>query len=317
VAVVAALGACKSDRHASTSSAAAATSAPLATPAAPAPRVPLTRPLLWSAQKAGNTTYFLGTMHIGVEAEALPATVWRALRDARTFAMEADLDDPGAAAVLAPTARSLRSDLGEAYWRKLEEALGASTAAALDHMPPLVPVTQLSLRGLPRTAAMDRTLAARAAGDRKPIVYLEPTTRQLAVLDKWMNIKALKMMLDELPEAEQHSRAMLEAYIAGDERRIVAINDSEKADALEHGYTAAEYDQEMNELLYERSASWIPAIERLHGEGGGFVAVGAMHLVGPRSVLDLLARNGYRITRIAEPHRDTTGAREPASHATP
>jgi uncharacterized protein YbaP (TraB family) len=28
------------------------------------------------------------------------------------------------------------------------------------------------------------------------------------------------------------------------------------------------------------------------------VAVGALHLVGPRSVLDLLAHRGYRVTRV-------------------
>jgi uncharacterized protein YbaP (TraB family) len=107
------------------------------------------------------------------------------------------------------------------------------------------------------------------------------------------------MILDELPESEQHARAMLAAYIEGDEPAIVALSDGEKADALHHGYTAAEYAQEMNDLLYDRNASWIPAIEKLHAGGGGFVAVGALHLIGPRSVLDLLAHKGYRVTRIA------------------
>jgi uncharacterized protein YbaP (TraB family) len=37
----------------------------------------------------------------------------------------------------------------------------------------------------------------------------------------------------------------------------------------------------------------------LHAAGGGFVAVGALHLVGPRSVLDVLAHRGYRVTRLA------------------
>jgi uncharacterized protein YbaP (TraB family) len=155
------------------------------------------------------------------------------------------------------------------------------------------------MRGLPETPAMDKVLSARAAGEHKQLVFLEPATRQLAILGKWMDIKALKMLLDELPGTEQHARAMLDAYVAGDEQKIVAISDSEKADALHHGYTAAEYDQEMNEMLYQRNASWIDALEQLHTGGGGFVAVGAMHLVGPRSVLALLAGKGYRVTRVA------------------
>jgi uncharacterized protein YbaP (TraB family) len=125
------------------------------------------------------------------------------------------------------------------------------------------------------------------------------------------------MMLDQLARTEQHARAMLDAYVAGDESKILAISAGERDHALAHGYTVAEYDQEMQELLYDRNASWITAIEQLHADGGGFVAVGAMHLVGPRSVLDLLGRNGYRITRLAaEPHRKAA-ARESASPAPP
>ena len=260
----------------------------------------LRHPLFWSVEKAGKTTYFLGTMHTGVDAESqLPAIVWDKLHAAKTFAMEADLDDPAAGSLLKPTEHSLHQDLGDDYWKKLEDAMGKPMAGMLDHMPAMVPATALAMRGLPLTAPMDKVLSARAAGEHKQIVFLEPVARQLAILGKWMDIKALKMMLDELPEAEHRTKAMLDAYIEGDERKIAALSDDEKADALQHGYTAAEYDQEMNEMLYNRNASWIDAIEKLHAEGGGFVAVGALHLIGRRSVLDLLAHKGYQVTRVA------------------
>ncbi|MGH2899317.1 MAG: TraB/GumN family protein, partial [Solirubrobacteraceae bacterium] len=130
-------------------------------------------------------------------------------------------------------------------------------------------------------------------------VYLERASYQLQILGKWMDTRALKMMLDELPENERRARAMLDAYAQGDDRTIVAISDGEKDAALQHGYNTAEYDQEMNEVLYDRNASWIDAIDRMHATGGAFVAVGAMHLVGPRSVLELLAHKGYQVTRVA------------------
>jgi uncharacterized protein YbaP (TraB family) len=269
------------------------------TQAAPSP-TRLAHPLLWSAEKAGTTTYFLGTMHAGIDAEArLPDVVWRKLDGARTFAMEADLDDPEAASLLRPTQASLRTSLGDDYWKKLEGAIGADMARAVEHLPPLVPAAQLSLRGLPPTVAMDKALSARAQHAGKPIVYLERASHQLQILGKWMDTKALKMMLDELPENERRARAMLDAYAQGDDRTIVAISDGEKDAAIQHGYTAAEYDQEMNEVLYDRNASWIDAIDRMHAAGGAFVAVGALHLVGPRSVLELLAHKGYRVQRVA------------------
>jgi len=260
----------------------------------------LAHPLLWSAAKDGKVTYFLGTMHIGIDAEArLPALVWNKLHAARVFAMEADLDDPQAAAAIQPTAGSLRDALGDAYWHKLEAAMGESVASAVEHLPPMVPAAALSMRGLPPTPAMDKVLSARAVSEHKPVIFLEPAARQLAILGKWMDVKALKMMLDELPTGEQRVQAMLTAYAEGDERKLLAISDDEKTDALQHGYTAGEYEQEMNDMLYSRNASWIAAIDQLHAEGGGFVAVGALHLVGPRSVLDLLAHKGYQVTRLA------------------
>ena len=261
---------------------------------------PLPHPLLWSVEKDGHTTYFFGTMHAGIDATTrLPAIVWSKLDAAPAFAMETDLDDTAASTALAPTTHSLREALGDAYWSKLEGALGRDAARSLEYLPPLVPAASLSLRGLPPTPAMDKVLSARAAGEHKPIVFLEPASRQLATLGKWFDIKALKMLLDELPTGEQHARDLLAAYVAGDERTILALSDAEKAEALRHGYTATEYDHEMADLLYDRSASWIAPLERLHAGGGGFVAVGALHLVGPRSVLDLLAHKGYRVTRLA------------------
>jgi uncharacterized protein len=317
VTAVSALAACESNRQATTvavrdTAAAAREPAVAREPASPpatertASDDTLRRPLLWSAEKDSQTTHFLGTMHTGVAADRLPASVWRTLREARTFAMEAKLDDPRAGEMLRPTGRSLRRDLGDAYWKKLEDAMGANRASELEHMPPMIPATALSLRGLPVTTSMDRVLAARAAEAGKPIVYLEDTSHQLALLTRWMNIKALKMMLDALPRTEQRTRAMLDAYVDGDEDQILAISAAERADALRQGYSPEEYAQEMQELLYDRNASWIAAIEQLHAAGNSFVAVGAMHLVGPGSVLDLLARKGYRVTRIA-----------PAAHGQP
>lgn len=279
----------------------AAGSAAPATPALPAAdRTPIARPLLWAVEKAGQTTYFFGTMHVGIDAATqLPPIVWGKLSDAPAFAMEADLEDPHIAEMIKPTTSSLHAALGDAYWHKLEAALGGTVAAAIDQVPPMIPATLLAMKGLPPTPPMDKALQTRAAGEHKQIVFLEPAARQLELLGKWMDVKAIRMILDELPDAEQRARTMLAAYAAGDERQILATNDTDRVDALQHGYTQAEYDREMTDLLYNRNASWIPELEKLHAAGGGFVAVGALHLIGPRSVLDLLAHKGYKVTRLA------------------
>src|SRR6476620_833563 len=72
--------------------------APAPTPTATAPdpwtkpapkKDPLPHPLFWSVEKDGKTTYYLGTMHIGVDPNTrIPDLVWAKLDAAPTFAME-------------------------------------------------------------------------------------------------------------------------------------------------------------------------------------------------------------------------------------
>jgi uncharacterized protein YbaP (TraB family) len=260
---------------------------------------PLKRPLLWSIEKDGTTSYALGTMHLGIDPNArLPDLVWQKLDDSPTFAMETNLADGAKLEVLRKDGTTLRQELGDAYWKKLEDALGVGEASRMLQFKPMIPATLLSKRGLPDTVAMDGVLHGRALNGKKKIVFLEPFSHQADVLLKWMNAQALKDMLDDVPALEQRSKDMLAAYIAGDAGKIVAIADSERANWLEKGHPEKEYDEQMEDLLYKRNASWIAPIAKLHAEGGGFIAVGAMHLVGPRSVLELLEKKGYKVTRL-------------------
>jgi uncharacterized protein YbaP (TraB family) len=275
--------------------------APAADPWAGAVRQkdPLPRPFLWSAEKGGATTYLLGTMHVGIDPETrLPQLVWDKLESEPSFAVETDVTDPAIAGIGGRASGTLRDDLGPEYWKKLELALTPQIAQALLHKSAMIPATMIALRGLPPTPPMDSILLARAKNRGKQVIYLEPASRQVAILEKHLNAKALRLMLDTLDQVEQQSKQLLAAYIAGDETQFNVITDEQRKDALAHGYTEAEYDESMEDLLYRRNASWIPEIEKMHAAGGAFIAVGAMHLIGPRSVLELLQKQGYRISRV-------------------
>ena len=318
-----ALGACKSTAPdpgpppaAATSPTAPATAKPApaipaqaqpATPGAdpwskPAPKKdPLARPMFWSIEKDGKTTFLLGTIHLGVDAETrLPDLVWKQLDAAPTFAMETDLSDGSLMDSFKRTSGTLHEELGPAYWKKLEDALGPQVAKGIDGMKAMVPASVLAMRGMPQTPPMDGILVERAKREHKQIVFLEPASAETAVLEKWMDTRALKEMLDDT-EGPARQTALLDAYLAGDDAKMLALTDDERTEAVKHGYTNAEYDQEMDDLLFHRNASWIGAIEKLHAGGGGFIAVGAAHLIGKGSVLDLLAKRGYKVTRVAPP----------------
>ncbi|MDX2089197.1 MAG: TraB/GumN family protein [Kofleriaceae bacterium] len=259
----------------------------------------LPRPLLWSIEKDGKTSYAFGTIHVGVDAnEKLPPAVWNKLEASPTFAMETDLSDPAILKSLQCVGCSLRRELGEEYYAKLENILDANVAKMVDGMKPMVAATMVAMKGLPETAQMDTLLLARAQNKHAQIVFLEPATHQAALLEKHMNIKALKVMLADPAGTLDGTKKLLAAYLEGDDVKMVALNAELKQQSLANGFTEKEYDESQEDMLYKRNASWIAPIEKLHAAGGGFIAVGALHLVGPRSVLDLLAKKGYKITRM-------------------
>jgi uncharacterized protein len=266
-----------------------------------AKKEPLERPLLWSVEKDGRTSYLFGTMHLGIDPHArLPDVVWQKLDAAKTFAMESDIANAGGLNVMRSDGTTLRGELGEDHWKKLEHALGAKKAAQLDGFKAMVPATLVSMRGLDDTPPMDGVLHGRALNQNKPVVFLETIESAAAVLEKWMDTRALRQMLDDLELGEQRAKDMVAAYLSGDEARILALGDEGRDDFKRHGRADAEYDEMMEDLLYRRNAAWIPAIEKLHAEGGGFIAVGALHLAGPRSVNELLEKTGYKVTRITK-----------------
>jgi uncharacterized protein YbaP (TraB family) len=224
--------------------------------------------------------------------------VWDKLDAAPAFAMETDLNDPALKTVLECVGCSLKKELGPVYWKKLEAAITPEVAARVDPMKPMVAATMMSMRGLPMTTQMDTLLLARAINGKKTVLYLEEPSVQARILEKHMNIKALKAMLDDVEGADKHTKQMLEAYISGDEAQMVKLSESEREQSLKHGYTKKEYEETMQDMLYGRNASWIPVIEKAHAAGGLFIAAGAMHLVGPKNVLELLEKKGYKITRV-------------------
>jgi len=313
VAVIAASTACKRSHDEPASSAPVVPITPVGKDAsAPAPSAtdpwakssdakqdPLKRPLFWSIEKDGKTSYLLGTMHMGVDPNTrIPKVVWEKFDQAKTFAMETDLAGGGSLDITLKGKETLRDLLGEAYWKKFEEAVGKDEAQRYLHYKPMIPATVLQMRSLPQTAPMDGVLLGRAMNQKKNIVYLEKLEHQAAMLEKWMTPRALRDMLDDLAEGEQHSKEMFAAYVAGDEQKLIGLAEQERADFKKHGRSEKEYDAQMDDLLYNRNASWIAPIEKLHAEGGGFIAVGAMHLIGKRSVLDLLQHRGFKVTRI-------------------
>lgn len=264
--------------------------------------------LVWALQGARNTVYLAGSIHLlRPDGAPLPEPIERAYRDAESLVMEVDLDDLDPLAGARFTAahgvygsdRSLRATLGEERWSALD-ALASQLGLApqmLERFEPwavalLLSVTQLQQAGLSVDAGVEQQLAARAASDRKPITGLETIEQQLG-------------LFDALPEAEQ--TRFLELALAETSTLVGQIDAIEAAwrqgslaeleALLARDY--ARFPELFDALVARRNRAWIPALRQLlERDENVLVVVGALHLVGDRSVLALLRATGLEPVRL-------------------
>jgi uncharacterized protein YbaP (TraB family) len=260
----------------------------------------LTKPFFWSATKDGKTTYFLGTMHMGIDPARLPAVVFEKLDAAPIFVHETDTDDPAGLALGRRTdGGTLRQDIGGDHYARLEKLLiDPKVLDGLNQLKPVVAAIVLQQQRMPATPSMDATLKQRAQSAKKELRTLEPVTKQVRLLEKWFDARMLKSFIDHPERLAKATTELMDVYIAGDEAKLEEHFTADMTSMVDAGFTKAESDQAIYELLYERNAAWIEELEKVHARGNAFVAVGAAHLVGPKSVLALLAARGYTITRI-------------------
>lgn len=270
--------------------------------AAAAPAVAPVVPFLWEATKDGKTLYLLGTIHVGVDAlTQLPPWVLAKLDAAPAFAMETDITDPGVVKLLVRTdGQTLEGELGPTDWARLREALGPALADGMNGMKPFAAMSALALKDLPMTAPMDSVLLARAQKAGKRIVFLETVAAQLAAIEPYATAADIKAILDHAAEAKGQSRAMIAAYLAGDAKALAALFDDQTF-WVAAGRDPATYGAFVESTLTRRNRSWIAPLTAMADSGGGFVAVGAGHLVGPDHVPGMLAAAGFTVRRIEAP----------------
>jgi uncharacterized protein YbaP (TraB family) len=270
--------------------------------APPNPTRPLAHPFVWVAEKDGRATTLLGTIHVGVDAkDRLPLWVWKRLETATSLAIEADPLDPALASwtLRAAEAPTLREELGEAYWAKLVALMGENRLVLNGLSSTAMVAAQMSGYGgrVEETLAMDFALLGRAKKLDKALVYLETAQMQSAMLTAQFSLDALKLLLDRYQELPRINRAFFRAYEDGNADEF----DARGREAFSQQVPdRAALEKLVSELLLERNRAWVPQIEALHAKGDAFVAVGALHLVGTGSVLDLLGERGYKIRRLTE-----------------
>jgi len=261
---------------------------------------------LWSLKGRTNTVYLLGSVHFLRPSEPLPPAVDEAYREAETLVMEIDLDDldPQAAPRLTqelgllPPELSLASELGaDTYAQVSAEArkVGMDPQLLNRLRPWLAAMTltqlQLAKLGLDPRAGVEQRLAARAGKDGKEILGLETLRQQLSLLAELPMRQQREFLIYSVEDTERAGREidqMITAWRTGDTQALARL--------LAEGFE--QHPDLYRPLTTERNRRWIPQIEDLLDDRDDYlVVVGALHLVGKDSVIELLQRKGHRINQ--------------------
>jgi uncharacterized protein YbaP (TraB family) len=265
----------------------------------PAVTDPLPHPFAWGVTKDGKTSTFFGTMHAGVSAdERIPTWVWKRFDAATTLVTEVDMKDLELSTwTIRPPGPTLRDELGEEYWSKLEGMAGPAQAAMLNLGSTAMAAMRVSGYGsvVPDTAPMDGMLRLRAEEHGKQLVFLEPAKQQGQMLTALNDLTSLRTLIDNRERLSDLNRQFFAAYENGDAEKLAVLgSESFRAQSRD----PATHARILSTLVYERNRAWLPEIERLHGKGDAFFAVGVLHLVGEHNVLELLVERGYTVVRL-------------------
>ena len=146
--------------------------------------------------------------------------------------------------------------------------------------------------GLKGSHGPEEILRQQFLSANKPIGELESNVEQFGYFDR-LPESAQRSLLEGAIEpaamASQEFAQMLGPWGRGDVKRIGATFNKEFKDSPELKQA----------LLIQRNAHWAKWIEqRMAQPGTIMVAVGAGHLAGDSSVLEILKRDGYRIKRL-------------------
>jgi uncharacterized protein YbaP (TraB family) len=270
-------------------------------------RAPQTaKPALWQVSDADTTIYLFGTIHL------LPSDLkWRtpkldqALTSSQELVVETIIDDKNPAKLM-----SAMASIG----------LAKGLPPIVERVPPAKRVAlraAIKKSGVPETAynAMKTWMAAflllsnqfRDMGlsggvegvlrndfiaSNKPIGELETNVEQLSFFDRLPEAAQRNLLegaLEENTTVKRDFGGMLDAWSRGDVKGIAKTFDHDLSTSPEL----------RDSLIRQRNANWSKWIERRMTQPGAvLIAVGAGHLAGPHSVLEMLKKDGYKIQRV-------------------
>ena len=256
---------------------------------------------LWEVKSDRSTIYLLGSIHLGrPEFYPLDPVIENAYRNASTLVVEVNLNEVDEETQqmyvlergMYPPDKSLKKSVSEETYMMLGEFLleREIDAMAMGMMKPwLVAITltvvEMQRLGYDPALGIDQHFLNLAVEEKKRILQLESFELQIDLFsgfDDEMQENFLVQSMLEMEEIADLLDGLMDAWTSGDEDALEAV-------LFEAGGEDERFRQLNDRLYRDRNIQMTGKIRRyLEAEGAFFVVVGAGHLVGEKSIVNLL-----------------------------
>lgn len=250
----------------------------------------------------------LGSVHyLRQEDYPLPSNIDELYQQADTLVMELDLDDLDTLSVenlfveagTLPPGSSLQTVLTPAVYELAETRsaeFGLDLAFATRLEPWLVAITLMDLGmnalGFNASRGLEQHLLRRATSDGKQVLGLETLEDQIHVFDQLSIKEQEALLLQTLNEIDSADDAMDELLNAWRDGRVNTL-------ANELTANFEDFPILYRHLVIDRNERWLDPLRQLLETGERYlVVVGALHLVGDDSVIELLQHQGLSVIEI-------------------
>ena len=264
--------------------------------------------LLWKISGNGleKPSYLFGTIHmICADDAGLSANMKKAISNCDEVYFEVDMDNMfemiGAMKKMKMMGDTTLKDLlSEADYKKVKDYFTENGSmlpfSMLETYKPMLAASTLEQGSMPcdNTEMMEQVIMKEAKGYNKKIKGLETMSYQAGVLDSIpykLQAEQLVSYIDKANKGEEDGTEMKEmfnAYKSQDLKKLEKMLMT--TDAGISGFTDI--------LLYHRNQNWVEKLKSLLPEKSLLIAVGAGHLPGQKGVINLLRKEGYKVTPV-------------------
>jgi hypothetical protein len=269
------------------------------------------RGFLWEVRKGKQVAWLLGTIHVGrPEFYPLPASRLTQVQRADAIVLEADISDAARAiaatqkyALYAEGVPGLETRLTPELRQRIEAVLSRNQLdlAPMMRMKPWMLANVLALfeaaqAGYVPALSVEAYLLRVAKTDSKPILEFEGIEQQFELFEKAPWATQISFLEEALKAVESRSarrelNRIVQAWETADRVSLERL----LAEMSAQSSVGSRFTVET--ILLGRHPQMVRKIETMMADGKSYVfAVGALHLVGPQGLVELLRARGYTLT---------------------